>query len=69
MSMGKQNQYLDYLIDPSIQEVNILFFLAFEDNTVRTAYTEWLLPKVEIKEYNVMNDGQNVFDQLEKHGT
>ena len=69
MSIGKQNQYLDYLIDPSIQEVNILFFQAFEDNTVRTAYTEWLLPKVEIKEYNVMNDGQNVFDQLEKHGT
>ena len=69
MSIGKQNQYLDYLIYPSIQEVNILFFLAFEDNTVRTAYTEWLLPKVEIKEYNVMNDGQNVFDQLEKHGT
>ena len=69
MSIGKQNQYLDYLIDSSIQEVNILFFLAFEDNTVRTAYTEWLLPKVEIKEYNVMNDGQNVFDQLEKHGT
>ena len=69
MSIGKQNQYLDYLIDPSIHKVNILFFLAFEDNTVRKAYTEWFLPKVETKEYNVMNDGQNVFDQLEKHGT
>ena len=45
MSTGKQNQYLDYLIDSSIQEVNRLFILAFEENTVTTAHTEWFLPK------------------------
>ena len=29
ISTERQNQYLDYLIDPSFQEVNRLFFLSF----------------------------------------
>ena len=31
ISMGKQNQYLDYLISPSFQGVNRLFVLSFDD--------------------------------------
>ena len=57
----QQNPSLDYLIDPSFHGVNRLFVLSFPDNTVRTGYTEYFIPSVEIKDDNVMIDGQNIF--------
>ena len=36
VTVQAQNQYLDYLIDPSFQEVNKLSVLSFENNTGRT---------------------------------
>ena len=63
VSTERQNQYLDYLIDPSFQDVNRLFVLSFEDNAHRTRHTEYRFPKVEITDYNVMIDGQFFFDQ------
>ena len=35
-------QFLDYLIDPSLQGVNILFVLLFENNANRTRHKEYL---------------------------
>ena len=61
--MEKQNQYFYYLIDSSFQGVNRLFVLSLKDNAVRTGQTGYFLPKVVIKDYNVLIDGQNVFDQ------
>ena len=55
--------YLDYLIDPSFQEVNRLFVLSFENSTDRTVHTKYYLPTAEMKNYNVMIDGQNIFDK------
>ena len=57
------NPYLDYLIDPSFQGVNRLFVLSFENNTDRTVHTKNYSPNAEIKSYNVIINGQNVFDQ------
>ena len=54
---------LDYLIDPSFQEVNRLFLLSFENITDITVHTGYYLPKVEIKDYKVRIDGQIFFDQ------
>ena len=55
----RQNQYLGYLIDPIFQGVNRFFVLSFEHNAVRTGHREYFLPKVEIKDYNViMIDGK-----------
>ena len=54
-------QYLDFLIDPSFQGVNILFLLLFEDEGDRKVHTGYYLPKVEIKDYNVMQDGKKLF--------
>ena len=51
------------MIEPSFQGVNRLFVLAFEDDTRRTSHTGSYLPNVEIKNYNVMIDGENFFDQ------
>ena len=56
------NQYLDYLIDPSFQGINILFVLSFENDAHRTSYKRFFLPTVEIKDSNIMIDGKNFFD-------
>ena len=58
-----QNRYLNYLINPSVQGVNKLFVLSFENENDRTSHSTYYLPKIEIKDYNVMIDGRNVFDQ------
>ena len=58
-----QNSYLNYLINPSFQGVNRLFVLSFENENDRTSHTTCYLPKVEIKDPNVMIDGRNFFDQ------
>ena len=58
-----QNRYLNYLINPSFQEVNKLFVLAFQNENGRTSHSTYYLPKVEIKDYNYMIDGRNFFDQ------
>ena len=58
-----QNRYLNYLINPSFQGVNRLFVLSFENENDRTSHSNYYLPKVEIKDYNVMIDGKNFFDQ------
>ena len=57
------NQYLDFLIDPSFQGVNILFVLLFENEVDRKVHTGYYLPKVEIKDYIVMIDAKNFFEQ------
>ena len=58
-----QNRYLNHLVNPSFQGVNRLFVLFFENENDRTSYSNYYLPIVEIKYYNVMIDGQSFFDQ------
>ena len=58
-----QNQYLEFLINPSFQGVNRLFVLSFENENERTSHSNYYLPKVEIKNYNVKIDGRNFIDQ------
>ena len=58
-----QDRYLNHLINPSFQGVNRLFVLSFENENDRTSHSTYYLPKVEIKDYNVMIDGRNFFDQ------
>ena len=59
-----QNRYLNYLINPSFQGLNRFFVLPFENENGRTSHSTYYLPKVEIKDYNVMIDGRNFFYQL-----
>ena len=58
-----QNPNLNRLIKPSFQGVNGLFVLKFENDNHRTIHDRYYLPNVEIKDYNIMNNGENVFDQ------
>ena len=43
--------------------MNRLFVLAFENDAKRTSDKRYYLPNLEIKDYNVMIDGKNFFDQ------
>ena len=53
ISAERQNQNLNFLIDPSFQGVNWLFVLLFQNEGDRKVHTGYYLPKVEIKDYNV----------------
>ena len=46
----------------SFQGVNRLFVLLFWNENDRKVHTGYYLPKVEMKDYNVMTDGKNFFD-------
>ena len=61
-----QNPHLNHLIEPSFQGVNSLFVLAFENDDHRKISSEYYLPTVEIKDYNIMINGENFFDQPTK---
>ena len=58
-----RNRYLDFLIDPSFQGVNKLFVLPFKNDDGWESHKEYCIPSVEIKNYNVMIDGRNLFDK------
>ena len=52
------------MVEPSFQGVNRLFvFLAFEKKNAKSDY----LLNVELKDYNIMINGENVFYQPEKN--
>ena len=63
VSPGRQNQNLQFLIDPSFQVGNILSPLSFEKENDKTVHLKHYLPNVEIKDFNVMINEENVFDQ------
>ena len=58
-----QNPNLNHLVEPSFQGINRLFVLAFENDADRTSDEEYYLPTVEIKDYNIVINGENFFDQ------
>ena len=60
---------LNYIIDPTLTNVNRLFFLSFqriagENNTKdhRDSFSDYYVPKVEIEDFNVLIDGKGFFD-------
>ena len=57
------NPNLNHFIEPSFQGVSRLFVLAFENDTQRTSAEGYYLPNVELKDYNIMINGGNFFDQ------
>ena len=59
----RRNPNLNHLVEPSFQGINRLFALAFEGDAQRIVHTGYYLPNVEIKDYNVMINGENVFDR------
>ena len=62
MSNQTKNNNLNYLIEPTFSNVNRLFILSFENEDDRTSFSEYYLPKVEMKDYNVIIDGKVFFE-------
>ena len=58
-----QNPNLNHLVEPSFQGVNRFFVLAFKNDTQRTSHSGYHLPAVEIKDFNVLINGEIFFDQ------
>ena len=58
-----QSRDLNHLINPSFQGVNRLLVLSFENEDGRKSHSTYYLPKIEIKDYNVLIVGRNFFDQ------
>ena len=56
ISTERQNQYLDFLMDPSFQGVNRLFILFLANENDTEVSTRYYFLKIEIKDYNVMID-------------
>ena len=59
----RRNANLSYLVEPSFQRINRLFVLAFQGDTQRTSHSGYYLPNVEIKDYNIIINGENFFDE------
>ena len=54
---------MNALLEPNFQGINNLFALAFEKDSQRTSNKGYYLQNVEIKDYNFMIDGKNLFAQ------
>ena len=57
VTVEQQNQYLDFLINPSFQGVKSPFVLLFEDSDGRRSYKRYYSPLVEVKGCSVVIDG------------
>ena len=62
MSNQNKNNNLNYLIDTTFSNVNRLFVLSFENEDDRTSYYKYYVPSEEIKDYNVLIDGNAFFE-------
>ena len=62
MTKQTKTNNLIYLINPAFDKVNRLFALSFENEEDRTCFSKHYTPKVEIKDFNVLVDGNSFFD-------
>ena len=62
MSNQTKNNNLNYLIDPTFTNVDKLFVLSFENEEDRISFLKYYVPKVEIKDFNVLIDGKPFFE-------
>ena len=62
MTNQTKTNHLNYLIDPTFIKANRLFVLSFENEEDRTSFSKYFVPKVEIKDFNVLIDRKIFFD-------
>ena len=59
MSNQTKNNNLNYLIDLTFTNVNRFFVLSYKNEENRTSFSKCYIPEVEIKEFNVLIDGNH----------
>ena len=57
------------LFEPSFQRVKRLLILKFNANDSKIGHSRYYLPTDKVKEYNVIIDAANLFDQPIKNDT
>ena len=62
MSTEAINNNLNILIDPTFTNVNRLFVLAYQTADNRQSFSQFYLPRVMIKDYNLIIDQLAFFD-------
>ena len=62
MSTETINNNLNILIDPTFTNVNRLFVLAYKANANRQSFSQFYLPRVMVKDFNVIIDKLAFFD-------
>ena len=62
MTNQTKTNHWNYLIDPTFTKVNRLFVLLFENEEDGKSFSKYYLPKVEIKDFNMLIDGKSFFD-------
>ena len=62
MSNQTKNNNLNYLIDPTFTNMNRLFVLSSKNENNGTSFLKYYVPKVEIKDFNVLIDGKQFFE-------
>ena len=60
MTNQTKTNHLNHLIDPTFIKVNRLFGLSFENEEDRTSFSKYYVPKVEIKDFNMLIDGWSI---------
>ena len=61
MTNQTKNNNLNYLIDPTSTKINRSFVLSFKNEEDTTSFSEYYVPNVEIKDFNVLTDGKRFF--------
>ena len=62
MTTEAVNNNLNILIDPTFTNVNRLFVLAYQNADDRQSFSQFYLPRVMVKDYNVIIDKLAFFD-------
>ena len=62
MTTEEINNNLNILIDPTCTNVNRLFFLAYQNADDRQSFSQFYLPRVMVKDFNVVIDKLAFFD-------
>ena len=57
---------LNFFIDPTFNNVNRLFVLAFPNEEDRRSFSKYYTPTVEIKDYNIIIDGEPFYEETYK---
>ena len=67
MTNQSKNDNLNYLIDPTFTKVNRLFVLLFENENDITSFSDYYVPNVQIKDFNVLIDIKSFFWRTTKN--
>ena len=67
LTLAQNLDYLDYFINPGFQRLNGLFVLTFQNKPDKREHPRYNLPKVEIKDYHIIINGRNIFNQPVKN--